>query len=81
MPQLQITQPELLTLTFPAGATMHVRTISPVKAGEELTVAYINLYDPRGTRRTQLQAGKFFACACLRCREPLADSADRFLEV
>ena len=60
---------------------MHVRTIAPIKAGEELTVAYINLYDPRATRRGQLQAGKFFACSCIRCKEPLADSTDRFLEV
>ena len=60
---------------------MHVRTIAPVKAGEELTVAYINLYDPRGTRQAQLQASKFFLCACPRCKEPLAQSTDLFLEV
>ncbi|KAK9835062.1 hypothetical protein WJX81_008045 [Elliptochloris bilobata] len=60
-----------------AGGEMHVR---PIPAGAQLTVAYVNLLEPRAVRRAELAATKHFTCACERCCEPLETSADRLLE-
>lgn len=60
---------------------MHVRAVVDIRAGEELTVHYVSLFEPRGMRQQQLLDGKFFSCRCARCVEPIARSADRFLEV
>lgn len=60
---------------------MQVRAIRPVAAGEQLTVAYINLMEPRSIRARLLMETKHFACACERCSASLETHADRFLEV
>eukprot|EP00897_Mesotaenium_endlicherianum_P008832 jgi/Mesen1/7978/ME000425S07183 len=59
---------------------MYVRATQNVPAGTELCLPYINLYEPRYVRQQQLQATKYFDCACERCSEPLAASLDRFVE-
>lgn len=64
-----------------AGSAMQVRVVRPVTAGEQLTVTYINLMEPRHIRARQLMDTKHFACACDRCTQPLEASPDRFLEV
>ncbi|BDA42915.1 probable histone-lysine N-methyltransferase Smyd1 at C-terminar half [Coccomyxa sp. Obi] len=62
------------------GTDMQVRAIRPVAAGEQLTVAYINLMEPRSIRARLLMETKHFACACERCSAPLETHPDRFLE-
>lgn len=64
-----------------AGSDMHVRAIRRVAAGEQLTVAYINLMEPRRIRARELMESKHFACACERCTSPVETHPDRFLEV
>ncbi|KAI9137722.1 hypothetical protein BKA69DRAFT_1127865 [Paraphysoderma sedebokerense] len=44
-----------------------VRTQSPVSAGEELTISYIDLYQSKDARREELLTTKFFWCPCERC--------------
>lgn len=49
------------------GPTLCVHSIEEVGAGQELTIAYIELYAPRAWRRQQLLEGKGFECGCDRC--------------
>ncbi|KAI9093817.1 hypothetical protein DFS34DRAFT_630444 [Phlyctochytrium arcticum] len=56
------------------------RTIKQVKAGEELLVSHIELFQPRSTRRQELMTTKQIKCDCTRCRIPLRKSVDRFLD-
>ena len=51
-----------------------------IKAGEQLTVSYTNITEPRKIRAAELRATKHFVCACERCMEPLAASVDASLE-
>ncbi|KAK9811310.1 hypothetical protein WJX72_001575 [[Myrmecia] bisecta] len=46
-----------------------------VKAGEELTISYIDLELPRSARREALKAGFFFDCNCSRCASELMDGS------
>ncbi|KAL3696784.1 hypothetical protein R1sor_010860 [Riccia sorocarpa] len=62
------------------GRVMYVRATRDVPKGTELCISYINLYEPRSTRRMQLAVTKHFLCSCERCTEPFALSVDRFLE-
>jgi hypothetical protein len=43
-----------------------VRTLRALKAGEELTVPYVNMLSRRDRRRRDLQQGKHFYCRCAR---------------
>ncbi|TPX56565.1 hypothetical protein SpCBS45565_g08379 [Spizellomyces sp. 'palustris'] len=56
------------------------RTIKPIKAGEELLVSHIELFQPRSTRKQELLNTKQIRCDCSRCRVPLRKSVDRFLD-
>ena len=40
-----------------------------IKAGEQLTVSYTNITEPRKIRAAELRATKHFVCACERCTE------------
>lgn len=51
-----------------------------IKAGEQLTVSYTNVTEPRKIRAAELRTTKHFVCACERCTEPLATSVDAELE-
>lgn len=64
-----------------AGARIQIRAMTDIAADEQLTVSYTNLMEPRARRQADLLRSKHFACACLRCRQPLAESPDRLLEV
>lgn len=46
--------------TFGAKGAIELRTIRPVTAGEELTIAYVELAAPQWERRRALMAGHFF---------------------
>ena len=60
---------------------MEIRAIREISAGEQLTVCYVNMTEPRKIRAAELRATKHFSCACERCSEPLAASPDMMLEV
>ena len=60
---------------------MQVRAVRAIAAGAQLTVAYVNLLEPRAVRRAELAATKHFTCACERCSEALVTSSDWLLEV
>jgi hypothetical protein len=59
---------------------MRVRAIRPIRAGEQLTVSYTSLTEPRRLRAQDLLDSKHFLCACERCCEPIQTSIDRYLE-
>ena len=45
------------------GANIRVRSLRPIKVGEEVTIAYTDITFPRDERREQL-SNWFFDCAC-----------------
>ena len=63
-----------------AGGLMRARALRDLKEGEQLTVSYVNLFEPRRTRAHQLMEAKHFVCRCPRCRVPLLEAKDRFLD-
>ena len=62
------------------GGVARARATRAIAAGEPLTLAYVNLYEPRATRRAQLAAAKHFVCACECCTPPLVSARDRRLQ-
>ncbi|EAN86579.1 hypothetical protein C3747_21g332 [Trypanosoma cruzi] len=46
-----------------------LRTLRPVKSGEELTITYIPLENTTPEQRNEKLKGYFFTCRCLRCQE------------
>lgn len=44
-----------------------IRAVRDIKEGEELTISYINMYQPRPARRQELLSTKYFYCECPRC--------------
>ncbi|KAI8821051.1 uncharacterized protein EV422DRAFT_484195, partial [Fimicolochytrium jonesii] len=56
------------------------RAMKPLRAGEELYVSHIELYQNRSVRRQELMTTKQIKCDCVRCRAPLRKSVDRYLE-
>jgi SET and MYND domain-containing protein len=48
-----------------------------VKEGEELCYSYIDLYQGRSKRKTELLETKHFDCLCDRCSPPITDSVVR----
>lgn len=56
------------------------RTVRPIKAGEELLISHIELFQPRALRKQELMTTKQIRCDCVRCRTPLRKSVDRFLD-
>ncbi|RKP36183.1 hypothetical protein BJ085DRAFT_27159, partial [Dimargaris cristalligena] len=57
-----------------------VRTLKNVEAGQELTVSYVDLFQPREQRRRDLLVNKHFWCECRRCNALLSNSIDRFMD-
>lgn len=51
----------------PTGIYLVFRTLMPVPAREELSIAYIKISDSVKTRRKVLNAQYNFHCVCLRC--------------
>jgi SET and MYND domain-containing protein len=66
---------------MPTGATAQrgphakVRAIERIQAGQEVTLAYIDLAGTRQTRRALLKSGYCFDCQCVRCSDS-TDSTD-----
>ena len=59
----------------PAKRAMEIRTLVPVAPGDELTVSYMDLFQPTAARRKELEATKHFLCGCVRCTASVADGA------
>lgn len=57
-------------------APLIVRTVTDVAAGEELTLAYTELLQPRAARKDWLQQHYLFDCACVRCETENTASGD-----
>lgn len=57
-----------------AGGVLCARLVKPVSAGDELTICYIDPYQPRAVRRAQLWASYRFRCGCERCEATAADA-------
>ncbi|KAF8026447.1 hypothetical protein BT93_F3047 [Corymbia citriodora subsp. variegata] len=54
------------------GPKIIVRSIEAIKKGEEVTVAYTDLLQPKAARQSELQSKYQFRCSCTRCdAEPL----------
>ncbi|KIJ56604.1 hypothetical protein M422DRAFT_773393 [Sphaerobolus stellatus SS14] len=72
-------------LTFPDGTfTLHLMAKKPIKAGEELNMAYVDVSQREGEplqvarlrRRTALAAGWGIVCTCKRCVEEAPTSQE-----
>ncbi|KAJ2469971.1 hypothetical protein GGI02_003255 [Coemansia sp. RSA 2322] len=57
-----------------------VRTLSDVAAGADLTIPYVELYQPREQRRRDLLMTRHFWCKCRRCSTALSQSVDRLMD-
>jgi hypothetical protein len=62
------------------SSRVFVRTLIPVTKGTQLTVAYVQITEPRSVRQQTLESERHFTCTCPRCTEPMKQSLDRFLE-
>ncbi|KAI0063076.1 SET domain-containing protein [Artomyces pyxidatus] len=47
-----------------------VRANRPIKKGEEVTIAYTNIYQPYDERQRSLKTSWRFSCACVVCSQP-----------
>ncbi|KAJ2831425.1 hypothetical protein FBU31_002275, partial [Coemansia sp. 'formosensis'] len=63
-----------------ADGTLHIRTLVPVTANTELTIPYVELYQPREQRRRDLLMTRHFWCKCRRCSTLLSHSVDRLMD-
>ena len=70
--------PNCIYFQGPEEGSMIVRTLRPVKNGEELCVSYIDGMLPRKQRRSILQETKGFLCSCARCSAELNESSKDF---
>jgi hypothetical protein len=63
-----------------SSSRVFVRTLIPVTKGTQLTVAYVQVTEPRNVRQHTLENERHFTCNCSRCSGPLKESFDRLLE-
>ena len=59
---------------------MTVRALREIKNGEEITVSYIELYQSRWDRKSELYFTKMMKCECERCTKEMKDSIDKYVE-
>ncbi|KAJ2718633.1 hypothetical protein GGI07_005667 [Coemansia sp. Benny D115] len=62
------------------NGTLFVRTLADVPAEQELTISFVDLYQPREQRRRELLLSRHFWCKCKRCSTLLSQSVDRFMD-
>lgn len=61
-----------------AGRTMRLHALRALCPGEEVSIAYVELYAPRAERRAAVASRKGFECECARCvSPPVRSHADR----
>jgi hypothetical protein len=51
------------------GSTIYIKTICDIEKGEELTISYIDVSEPRAMRRKTLRERYFFTCTCPLCQQ------------
>ncbi|KAJ1950448.1 hypothetical protein FBU59_000677, partial [Linderina macrospora] len=62
------------------SGTLYIRTLTDVAANTDLTVSYVEVYQPREQRRRDLLLTRHFWCKCRRCSTLLSQSVDRFMD-
>ncbi|KAJ0087170.1 hypothetical protein Patl1_08047 [Pistacia atlantica] len=62
------------------GPRIVVRSIKRIKKGEEVTVAYTDLLQPKEMRQAELWSKYQFVCCCRRCTASLPTYVDQLLE-
>ncbi|KAH9691764.1 protein SET DOMAIN GROUP 41 [Citrus sinensis] len=62
------------------GPRIIVRSIKPINKGEEVTVAYTDLLQPKGMRQSELWSKYQFVCHCRRCSASPPSYVDMALE-
>lgn len=68
--------PNAVVLFDGARGGARVRAVAAVPAGDEVTIAYVDVAAPTPLRRAELLAGYDFACACRRCARYAAAEED-----
>ena len=63
-------------VSFGPGRRLRVRAIAPIAEGEEVCIAYTELYATAAARRAALRSKKAFVCECRRCVDPEWQRAD-----
>jgi hypothetical protein len=51
------------------GRHVSLRTLNPIKTGEQIFISYVDPTQTRQMRRAELQERYFFSCECRRCRD------------
>ncbi|OII77531.1 SET domain-containing protein [Cryptosporidium andersoni] len=59
---------------------IEIRSTTNISKGDEITISYIELYESRKQRISQLYKTKYFICRCTRCKQDLYKSMDYFIE-
>ncbi|KAL0020473.1 hypothetical protein WJX77_008581 [Trebouxia sp. C0004] len=54
-----------------------VTALRDIKAGEALTISYIDLELPRSARQLELKTSFFFDCKCIRCERELTEGSKK----
>ncbi|KAL0052719.1 hypothetical protein WJX82_006660 [Trebouxia sp. C0006] len=54
-----------------------VTALRDIKAGEALTISYIDLELPRSARQLELKTSFFFDCKCIRCERELTEGSQK----
>nr|CCA22894.1 conserved hypothetical protein [Albugo laibachii Nc14] len=54
-----------------------IHTIETIHSGQELTISYVDIFDPTTIRKKRLRSSYFFDCTCQRCT---SSQEDAFLE-
>ncbi|KAJ1938942.1 hypothetical protein EC988_007444, partial [Linderina pennispora] len=62
------------------SGVLYIRTLTDVAANTDLTVSYVEVYQPREQRRRDLLLTRHFWCKCRRCSTLLSQSVDRFMD-
>mmetsp|Transcript_15297 Transcript_15297/g.42785 ORF Transcript_15297/g.42785 Transcript_15297/m.42785 type:complete len:356 (-) Transcript_15297:137-1204(-) len=72
-------QPNCGVAFLPEGG-LQLRAIRPISAGEELLIAYIDVFQATRFRREDLLTSFFFLCKCPRCRQAEAVECEKEMQ-
>ncbi|KAI8325174.1 SET domain-containing protein [Martensiomyces pterosporus] len=62
------------------NGVLFIRALADIAANTDLTISYVELYQPREQRRRELLLSRHFWCKCRRCSTLLSKSVDRFMD-
>eukprot|EP00940_MAST-03C_sp_MAST-3C-sp2_P001300 g1300.t1 len=76
-------RPNVIISHYASGdaRTIVFRALRPIRKGEEIAYAYIDVLQTRKQRQKLLREAYFFECACPRCSEPIeaSETVDRLM--